>query len=287
MTSSALPELAIHTITTRPWSLEECVSAYAAAGVRGVTLWRYHFETVAPRDAGSLIRDAGMVCSGLARGGFFPAPTAEGRRLAVEENLRAIDEAAACGAPVLVLVCGALPGQALTESRQQIAEGIAQCLDHAAAAGVRLAIEPLHPMYAADRSAIVTMGQANDVCDLLGSPAGLGLAVDVYHVWWDPDLAEEIARAGAAGRLFAYHVCDWRIPTEDLLNDRGLMGEGPIPLRAIRAMMEQAGFRGFSEVEIFSDRRWKQPQDQWLAEVVAAWQQHCGPPGKAHDCISS
>ena len=115
------------------------------------------------------------------------------------------------------------------------------------------------------------------MCDLLGSPAGLGIAVDVYHVWWDPDLPEEIARAGAAGRLFAYHVCDWRIPTEDLLNDRGLMGEGCIDLRSIRSMMEHAGFHGFSEVEIFSDRRWKEPQQQWLDSVVTAWRQHCSP----------
>ena len=275
-----LSELAIHTITTKPWPLRACVDAYAAAGVRGVTLWRYHFADTTPAEAGRMIRDSGMQCSGLARAGFFPAATAEARRFAIEDNLRAIDEAAACGAPVLVLVCGSLPGQPLSDSRRQIADGIAACLGHASAAGVKLAIEPLHPMYAADRSAIVTMRQANDVCDLLGSPAGLGIAVDVYHVWWDPDLPAEIARAGAAGRLFAYHVCDWRIPTEDLLNDRGLMGEGCIDLRSIRSMMDHAGFQGFSEVEIFSDRRWKEPQHQWLDSVVTAWRQHCSPHRK-------
>ncbi len=274
--AEAIPGLAVHTITTKPWSVERCIDEYAAAGVSGITLWRRDFERLPAAAVGRRVREAGLECCGLARGGFFPAVEAAARRATVEDNLRAIDEAAACGAPVLVLVCGAVPGQPLAESRKQIAEGISECVGHARAAGVKLAIEPLHPMYAGDRSAVVTMGQANDLCDVLGSPAEVGIAVDVYHTWWDAALEVEIARAGEAGRLFSYHVCDWRLPTEDLLNDRGLMGEGCIDLGGIRGMMERAGFTGPSEVEIFSDRRWAQVQEVWLGEVVAAWVRHCG-----------
>src|SRR5688572_27777107 len=193
-----MPQLSIHTITNKPWPVEQCIKAYAAAGVDGITLWRYNFEGRDPSAVGRMIRDAGLVCTGLARGGFFPAVTGEARAASIDDNKRAIDEAAACGAPVLVLVCGAVPGQALEISRGQITDGIAACLDHARTAGVKLAIEPLHPMYADDRSAIVTTGQANDVCDALGSPPEAGIALDVYHTWWDAALPAEIARAGRA-----------------------------------------------------------------------------------------
>ncbi|MES2709848.1 MAG: sugar phosphate isomerase/epimerase family protein [Verrucomicrobiota bacterium] len=270
-----LNQLSIHTITNKPWPVERCIEAYAAAGIGGITLWRYNFEGRKPAEVGRWISESGLKCTGLARAGFFPAKDSTGRQAAVEENRRAIDEAAACGAPVLVLVCGAVPGQELEASRGQITEGIAACVDHARAAGVRLAIEPLHPMYADDRSAIVTTGQANDVCEALGSPPEVGIALDVYHTWWDAALESEIARAGRAGLLFSYHICDWRTPTEDLLNDRGLMGEGCIPLRKIRGWVEAAGFDGFSEVEIFSTRRWARDQDEYLAEITAAYRQHC------------
>ena len=273
-----MPDLArfsIHTITNKPWTVERCIEAYANAGFGGITLWRYNFEARDPAMVGRQIKEAGLVCTGLARGGFFPAATAAERQSAVDENKRAIDEAAACGAPALVLVCGAVPGQELGESRKQVMEGIGACLEHAGAAGVKLAIEPLHPMYADDRSAIVTMGQANDVSEALGSPAEAGIALDVYHTWWDADLEKEIQRAGAAGRLLAYHVCDWRTPTADLLNDRGLMGEGCIPLKKIKGWVEAAGFQGFDECEIFSTRRWAQDQDTYLAEISEAYQQFC------------
>ncbi len=273
--NSGLHKFSIHTITHKPWSVELCIEAYAAAGVGGITLWRYNFEGRDPVSVGRWIREAGLVCTGLARGGFFPSLTSIGRQAAVDDNKRAIDEAAACGAPSLVLVCGAVPGLALEESRKQITDGIAACVDHARMAGVKLAIEPLHPMYADDRSAIVTMGQANDVCEALGSPAEVGIAVDVYHTWWDAALEAEIERAGRAGRLLAYHVCDWRTPTVDLLNDRGLMGEGCIPLRKIKDWMEAAGFDGFDECEIFSTHRWAQDQDAYLSEIISAYQQFC------------
>ncbi|HWB07400.1 MAG TPA: sugar phosphate isomerase/epimerase family protein [Verrucomicrobiales bacterium] len=269
------PPLSIHAITNKPWPVERCVSEYAKAGIGGITLWRYNFEGRSPSSVGQMIRDAGLVCTGLARGGFFPASTAEKRAAAIDDNKRAIDEAAASGAPVLVLVCGAVPGQSLEASRGQVTEGIAACLDHARAAGVKLAIEPLHPMYADDRSAIVTTAQANDVCDALGSPPEVGIALDVYHTWWDAALESEIARAGKAGRLFSFHVCDWKTPTTDWLNDRGLMGEGCIDIRRIKSWVHAAGFSGFDEVEIFSTRWWAADQNDYLTKITAAWKEHC------------
>jgi len=199
---------------------------------------------------------------------------ATGRQKAIDDNLRAIDEAEALGAPLVVLVCGADAGQPLIDSRRQICDGIVAVLDRAEQANVRLAIEPLHPMYADTRSAINTMAQANDTCDAIDSPL-VGVAVDVYHLWWDPSLEQEIKRCGDAGRLFAFHGCDWRSPTEDLLNDRGLMGEGCINVPQIRGWVEKAGFDGgFIEVEIFSDRYWAIDQAEFLEEIKHAYLNH-------------
>ncbi len=205
---------------------------------------------------------------------FFPAATAAGRQAAIDDNLRAIETAHALGAPLIVLVCGAVPGQPLEESRRQITEGIAAVLPAAQQANVKLAIEPLHPMYADDRSAITTMAQAHAVCDALGSPSHLGIAVDVYHVWWDDTLEVQIKRAGELNRLFAFHVCDWKTPTTDLLNDRGLMGEGCIPIREIKSWVIAAGFNGCNEVEIFSNRYWAMDQTEYLKRIASAYQQH-------------
>ena len=261
-------ELAIHTITNKPWTTEQCIEKYARAGVGGITFWRYSFDGRDPQRVGQQARDAGLEVVSVARGGFFPAPDAAGRQAAIDDNLRAIDEAAACGAPSLVLVCGAIPGQALDDSRSQIREGIARCLDHAAAAGVILAIEPLHPMYADDRSAINTMAQANELCEALGNHENVGIACDVYHTWWDPELEAQINRSAGAGNLTAYHICDWRTPTTDLLNDRGLMGEGCIDLPQIGRWIRSTGFSGLHEVEIFSDTHWAEDQDDYLARII-------------------
>ena len=188
-------------------------------------------------------------------------------------TVRAIDEAAALGAPLVVLVCGAVPGQPLDVSRGQIREGIEAVLPHAQAAGVKLGVEPLHPLYADSRSAVNTVAQANDICARIDSPF-VGVVVDVYHLWWDPDLEREVRRCGQMGKLFAFHVCDWRTPTEDLLNDRGLMGEGCINIRQIRGWVEEAGFDGYNEVEIFSDRYWAMDQEQFLERIVEAYTNH-------------
>ncbi len=268
-----LSRLCIHTITTKPWSLEESVPAYAAAGVKGITVWRDALEGRDLNAAKRLMADHDLSVVSLCRGGFFPSASAEKRTAALDDNRRAIEEAHAIGAPLIVLVCGAEPGLSLVDARAQIREGIEAVLPEAEAAGVKLGIEPLHPMYADSRSAVNTLGQANDMVEQIGSPM-VGVAVDVYHLWWDPNLENEIARCGRLGALFAYHVCDWRTPTEDLLLDRGLMGEGCIPLRQIRGWVEATGFRGFNEVEIFSAARWAQDQNLFLQQIVEAYQQH-------------
>lgn len=263
-------KLCVHTITTKPWSVEEAIQHYSAAGVNGITVWRQALEDRDPAAVGQQIRDAGLAVVSLCRGGFFPGLDAAARQAALADNRRAIDEAADLGTPLVVLVCGALPGQPLSESRKQIRDGIAAILPHAQERGVKLAIEPLHPMYADSRSAINTMKQANDMCDEIDSP-WVGVAVDVYHIWWDPDLETEIRRCGQDDRLFAFHICDWRTPTEDLLNDRELMGEGCIPIATIRGWVEEAGFTGFNEVEIFSNRYWAGDQEPFLQKIVDAY----------------
>ena len=268
-----LSRLCLHTITTKPWTIEEAVRHYAAAGVRGITVWREALAGRDPAAIGRLIRDHGLAVVSLCRGGFFAAGTAGGRAAAIAENLRCIEQAAALGAPMIVLVCGAVAGQGLEESRKQITEGIAAIAPAAAAARVRLAIEPLHPMYADARSAVNTLSQARAIRAQIGSP-WLGVAVDVYHTWWDEHLEDQIRAGGREGSLFAFHICDWLTPTTDLLEDRGLMGEGCIPIRRIRGWMQQAGFAGFHEVEVFSRRRWASDQNQYLGEVITAYLDH-------------
>lgn len=271
---SDFSRLCVHTITTKPWSVEEAMDKYAAAGIGGITVWRQWLEGRDITKVGEQLRERDLEIVSLCRGGFFPASNNTDLEAAIEDNRLAIREAAELGAPLIVLVCGALPGQPLEESRKQIADGIAAVLPLAEEHGIRLGIEPLHPIYADDRSAINTMASANEVCDQLDHPL-VGIAADVYHIWWDPDLADQIRITGEKDRLFAFHVCDWRTPTIDLLNDRGLMGEGCIDLRGIRAMVEAAGFKGFNEVEVFSDRWWARDQDEFLAAIQKAYLEHC------------
>jgi sugar phosphate isomerase/epimerase len=257
-------------MTTRPFSLEQCVEQFSQRGIAGISVWRQALEGHSLGSVGRLISDAGLQVVSLCRGGFFPASTPAARQAAVDDNLLAIEQAAAIGAPLVVLVCGAVPGMSLLEARKQIAAGIAEVLPVAAQAGVKLAIEPLHPVYADNRSAVNTMRQAQQICDELASP-WLGIAVDVYHVWWDAELEQQIQLAGQKQRLFAFHICDWLTPTQDVLNDRGLMGEGCIDIHLISEWMEQSGFVGFREVEIFSDRWWAMDQSQFLDSIVSSY----------------
>ncbi|WP_375586386.1 sugar phosphate isomerase/epimerase family protein [Cyclobacterium xiamenense] len=272
-TITDLSKLCIHTITTKPWSLEEAAENYERAGVKGISVWRQYLGGRDIAAAGDRIRSHGLEIVSLVRGGFFPAVSARNRELAIQDNLKAVEEAAALGAPMIVLVCGADPGQSLETSRKQIREGIEKVLPHAIEHGVKLAIEPLHPMYADTRSAVNTLRQANEMAETIGS-AYVGVAADVYHLWWDPDLRVELLRCGQNGNLFAFHICDWMSPTIDFLNDRGLMGEGCIDIPTIRGWAEEAGFSGFNEVEIFSDRHWAGDQSEFLNKIVSSYY-HC------------
>jgi sugar phosphate isomerase/epimerase len=257
--------LSLNTATVREkWSLREIIAGCARHRIRGISPWRDQLAQLGAKTAAKSIRDHGLKVTGLCRGGMFPAADRRGRRAAIDDNLRAIDDAAILEAQCLVLVVGGLPpgSKDLAGAREMVRDGIGEVLDHARSAGVGLAIEPLHPMYCADRACINTLAHALDVCDELGP--GVGVAVDVYHVWWDPQLKQQIERAGDK-RLLAYHICDWLVPTVDLLHDRGMMGDGVIDLPLIRSWMGEAGYRGFHEVEIFSARNWwKRDPDEVL-----------------------
>lgn len=264
--------LSINTATIRKsrgqdLPLPAILDACAARGIRAVSPWRDQVASTGLANVSKQVRALGLELSGYCRGGMFPYADDAGHRAARDDNRRAVDEAAELAASCLVLVVGALPGalqgkaahKDIALSRSQVRDGIGELLDYARAARMPLAIEPLHPMYAADRACINTMEQALDVCDELDpSRSGmLGVAVDVYHVWWDPKLESQVTRAGRE-RLLALHVCDWLTPTADLLNDRGMMGDGVIDIPRIRGWVEAQGFGGYSEVEIFSTGNWWQ-----------------------------
>jgi sugar phosphate isomerase/epimerase len=250
--------LAINSATVKPWTLEQLVEGCARAGITAIAPWRDIVQAVGAEKAGKMIRDAGIAVSCYCRAGLFPAADEAGRKAALDDNRRAVDEAAAIGAGSLVLIAGGLPkgSKDLAGAHDQVRDGIAALLPYAREAGVPLAIEPLHPMYAADRACVNTLAHANDLCEELGDGTAkdLGVAVDVYHVWWDLDLAAQIERAGS--NILTYHVCDWLVPTTDLLLDRGMPGDGVIDLRAIRAMVEATGYAGVIDVEIFSAQNW-------------------------------
>ena len=268
-----LSGLCIHSITTKPWKIEEAAKNYSAAGVKGITVWRDALDGRNIKQTGKMLSELDLSIVSLCRGGFFPHKDLSKRKRAIDENRKAIEEAAQLGTSMLVLVCGGDPSLSLEESRKQIRDGIATIIPDASAAGVKLTIEPLHPMYADTRSAINMLAQANDMAEELNSP-WVGVAVDVYHLWWDPILEKEIKRCGEKGNLMAFHICDWKVPTTDILFDRGLMGEGCIPVKQIRTWVEAAGFNGFNEVEIFSNAYWKEDQSEFLKKIIKAYKEH-------------
>ena len=268
-----LAKLCVHTQTNRPWNLEQCIRNYSGAGIHAISIWRHLLDETSPSDIKSLLVEHEMDVVSLVRGGFFASSEKLAREAAIEDNLKAIDQAAAIGAPLLVLVCGSDPGQSLEKSREQIQEGILKIIPYSKDAGIRLAIEPLHPMYAADRSAITSMAQANEMVEQIGDYS-LGVAVDLFHLWWDPDLEKEIKRCGREGNLYAFHVCDWNVPLKDMLNDRGLMGDGCINVKQIRGWIEEAGFKGYREVEVFSDKYWAMNQLDYLERIKYAYLNH-------------
>jgi Sugar phosphate isomerases/epimerases len=259
-----LSRLSFNQMTAGKATLREVVDACVKHGVDWIGPWR-HAVREDPVAARRLIRDAGLRVSSLCRGGMFPAATPEERRKKIEDNLRAIDEAAALGTDLLVLVNGSAPDRDIDGARQMVVDGIAAIVDHAEKSGVRLGVEPLHPMFAADRSVVVTMGGANDIAARFDAKR-VGLVVDVYHIWWDPQVYAEIARAG--DRIFAFHVSDWIVPTPDMLMGRGMMGDGVIEISRLRGAVERAGYSGPIEVEIFNEALWAQSADA-IVDVVA------------------
>ena len=266
-------KLCVHTQTTKPWNIEQCIEHYSKSGVKGISIWRHLLEGKDLNQIKALLKTHQIEVVSLVRGGFFPSVEAHKRKLSLRDNQLAIDQAAAIGAPIVVLVCGADPRQALEVSRYQIQDAINQLVPYAENMGVKLAIEPLHPMYAADKSAVVSLGQANDMCESIASP-WVGVAIDVYHLWWDNNLKNEILRCGKNKNILAFHICDWRVPTVDFLTDRGLMGEGCIPIRQIRAWVEEAGFEGYNEVEVFSERLWAKDQKLYLEDIKKSYLNH-------------
>lgn len=262
-------KISLNLATTRQqWGFVEAVDGCLRAGITAISPWRDQIAAIGLDEAARIVRENRLQVTGVCRGGMFPAASAAGRQANIDDNLRAIDEAAALNADCLVLVVGGLPegSRDIGGARQMVADGIAAMLPHARASGVKIAIEPLHPMYAANRACVNTIDQALDICEMLGET--VGVAIDVYHVWWDPNLAGAIARAGRMKRIFAHHICDWLVPTKDMLLDRGMMGDGVIDLKGIRKMIENAGFFGPQEVEIFSqDNWWQRDGDEVLAVI--------------------
>ncbi len=259
-----LSRLSFNQITADRWSLPEVAQACGEHGITAIAPWRHKVAETGLEESARVIAGTGLRVSSLCRGGFFGAATEADRRRADEDNRRAVEEAATLGTDTLVLVCGPAPGRDLAEGRAMIERGIERLLPHAAEHGVRLGIEPLHPMMIGERSAIVTLGAANDIAERLDSPH-LGVVVDVYHVFWDDRLEREIARAG--GRILGFHVCDWARSTTHTLLERALMGDGIIDIAGIRRMVEAAGYDGPIEVEIINPAVWDLPRQELMGRV--------------------
>ncbi|MBV9880128.1 MAG: sugar phosphate isomerase/epimerase [Gemmatirosa sp.] len=253
--------LSFNQITADGSSLREVVEGCARHGIPYVSVWRHKLAETGVDAAARLLRDAGVRVSSLCRGGMFPASTQAEREARIDDNLRAIDDAAALGAEVLVLVCGAAPDRDIAAAREMVAEGIERLVTHARERGVKLGIEPLHPAFAAERSCITTLREATRLAARL-DPAVVGVVADVYHIWWDPELYEEIERAGT--RVVGFHVSDWLVPATNVLMSRGMMGDGVIELRRIRAAVDRIGYVGPIEVEIFNQQFWPMSVDELL-----------------------
>lgn len=270
-TRAARDRLSLNQITTRAWSLREAIDGCTRAGITAIGLWRDKVAEIGLDAAAALVRDAGLRVSSLCRGGFFVVADPDERARRRADNRRAVDETAGLGADTLVLVCGGQGEHPLASARDMVSDGIADLAPYAASRGVRLAIEPLHPMYCADRSVIVTLGQALDVAEAF-PPEQVGVVVDTFHVWWDPQVTTQIARA--AGRIASFQVCDWLVPLPDVLLGRGLMGDGPIEFPDLLDAVDAAGYDGPIEVEIFNRAIWDTPADEVVAAVKERFATH-------------
>lgn len=256
--------LSLNQITTERLSLAEAVNACVRHRIPHIGVWRHKLAESGVKEAARIIRDAGLRVSSLCRGGMFPAATAAERQQRVDDNLRAIDEAATLGTNVLVLVCGPAPDRDIEGARSMVRDGIAAIEDRARVSGIQLGIEPLHPMFAGDRSVIATLAEANTLASHF-QPATVGVVIDVFHVWWDPELYPQIDRA--RGRILGFHVSDWLVPLPDVLLGRGMMGDGIIQLRRIREAVDRAGYTGPIEVEIFNRKIWDSDPNETLTLI--------------------
>ncbi|ROQ04337.1 sugar phosphate isomerase/epimerase [Rathayibacter sp. PhB93] len=276
---SADPRLSLNQATIKHASLAEALDTTVAAGMSAIGLWREPVAEVGLAEAVRLVADSGLRVSSLCRGGFFTAPEGAERRAAIDENRRAIEETAALGAPALVLVAGGLPAGSrdVIGARARVQEALAELADDAAAAGVQLAIEPLHPMYASDRAVVSTLGQALDLAAPFDA-AAVGVVVDTFHVWWDPQVLAQIVRAGAEGRIASYQVCDWATPLPaDVLLARRYPGEGVIDFASLTRAVVEAGYAGDVEVEIFHQEVWDTAYPDVAERVVTAFAETVSP----------
>jgi sugar phosphate isomerase/epimerase len=262
--------LSLNQITTANWSVFEAVDGCARHGVPSIALWRHKIQEAGLASCVRLVKDAGLHVSSVCRGGMFPAPTEPERQKNIEDNFRAADEAADLNADSLVMVVGGCSGVGLDDARKMVADGVAALVPYARERGVRIGLEPLHPMYAAERSVLVTIGQALKLASAY-SPNDVGIILDTFHIWWDPEVAELIAQS--AGRIYGFHVSDWLVPLPDILLGRGLMGDGVIDNRKLRLLVEEAGYAGPIEVEIFNRALWDSKPDDVLKQVVERFKQ--------------
>ena len=271
-----LARLSLNQETVRQLPLPALCEALAALGVPGVGLWRGPVQEYGPEAAARLVREHGLTVTSLCRGGFFTAEEPAARRRALDDNRAALDEAAALGTGTLVLVSGGLPegSRDLAGARERVAEALAELAPYARARGVRLAVEPLHPMYASDRCVVSTLGQALALAERFPAEE-VGVVVDTYHLWWDERVPGQIARAGTAGRIASFQVADWVTPLpEGVLLGRGQLGDGSVDLRAFRRAVDEAGYEGSVEVEIFNPALWERDGAEVVRETAERYVRH-------------
>ena len=263
--------LSLNQITTERWSLPQAIDGCLRHGIPSIAFWRHKIEETGLLQATALVKDSGIHVSSVCRGGMFPAPSPAERQAKIEDNLRAIDEAAELRADSLVLVVGASPQVGLADARQMVADGLAAIVPYAHERGVKLGLEPLHPMYAADRSVLNTIDQALKMAAPFPAE-DVGLILDVFHIWWDPMVLEHIH--AAKDRIFGFHVSDWLVPLPDTLMGRGMMGDGVIDNQALRRAVDSQGYTGPIEVEIFNRAIWDLDPDDALKLIVDRFAQY-------------
>ncbi len=262
-----LSRLCLHTMTNKPWTLDQCLHHYEKYKIGGISIWRNVIENQNLETVKKNIQNSGITPVSLVRGGFFTSQNEEQRKNAITESTNIIYEAKEIGCPLVVLVCGATPGQSVEENLKQIQDGIQALLPICEKTNVKLGIEPLHPMYADTRSSVSSLQSANRLAERINSPY-VGVTIDAFHLWWEENLKTEIERCAENNHLFSFHICDWKTNMLDMLNDRGLMGDGVIPIKNISNWVDQTGFKGFQEVEVFSNHYWNMNQEEYLKLII-------------------